>query len=141
MDLHTVVSGVFHAMQEVAIPEILGLLRAQLAKITSCLRLHRGDGLVPNLGLLRQGNSRSLRHVRNVPHAQGVLEHFPPRSPAGRVADVGEKLERGAEGTLHNLLHMALACEPRPKWPRIAHPLSGRWLWNSTRTRDAGSKL
>ena len=32
MDLHTVVSGVFHAMQEVAISEILGLLRAQLAK-------------------------------------------------------------------------------------------------------------
>ena len=36
-------------------------------------------------------------------------------------ADVGEKLERGAKGTLHSLLHMALACQPTTKWPRIAH--------------------
>ena len=62
-DLHTVVSGVFDAMQEDAVSEILRLLRAQPAKIMPCLHLLRGDGLVPKFGLLSEGESRSLRHM------------------------------------------------------------------------------
>ena len=45
MDLQTVVSGVYHAMQEDVVSEILRLLRAQPAKATPCLLLLRGDGL------------------------------------------------------------------------------------------------
>ena len=35
-------------------------------------------------------------------------------------ADVCRKLQRGANGSLHPLLRMALACQPRTKWPRLA---------------------
>ena len=38
-------------------------------------------------------------------------------------ADVCEKLEKRAKGTLHILFYRVLACQPSAKWPRLAHQL------------------
>ena len=47
-----------------------------------------------------------------------LLEAQPDRFGS---ADVCEKLERGAKGTLHRLFYMASACQPSATWPRLAY--------------------
>ena len=66
-DLHTVVSGVFDAVQENAVSEIPRLVRAQPAKIVPCLHLLRGDGLVPKFGLLSEGEKAFPLTYVNMP--------------------------------------------------------------------------
>ena len=101
-------------MQEEVASEILRLLRAEPAKIFVVMALCPLSDL--DKALLET-------HVKMSHMPKECLQALLTEVQPGKhdSADVCEKLERGAMGALHSLLHMALACQPSTKWPRLAH--------------------